>query len=832
MTDLENSARKLFRATYAPIRREHGRPPARRAWEKYAIVANARITEAELKRLRHPRGQGLASAARTEACDAIADTLEQGSTFILGSVKAFANVSATALKEILEDLVQHRSSSGARLAQGAVHALEHQMATEPVGFLHLERLNFVPAGIERGELVYSVPLSPGEEVNISHKEWASTSEEFSTIVTDFMEAYSEEGVTEKSDISQSSSSQEQHSSGFNTGVTASGGYGPVTITTSLGYNVASSASQTEQAARAQSTQITRKASARTRKEHKTSFKVASAAGTEDQQVRKLKNPFTDRATRVDYYQLIRKWRIDLYRYGVRLTYDLTIPEPGSDILARISEIEATKGVLQRGFDYENEQEPWAKFDLKPSQITRASYLEQAAIYDALVDPPPPEKIEIPVNRTQVISGEAGSDSTKVFKFIPFGIEVPTDYVVEFFETLEFPWDWGDPDANWQDHPTWLPQVNKPEQLTQLKGASGKFSIVVSSKGILSYAVLMTVTARLKDEAFHAWQLKTRDTLRDAAKTRYEERRQYLKQRLESLMAEMGSEDPLSLRKIEREEVMKATLRWLFGPDFALVPPGLPPTGEGLYEDVGEGGSIASNEIFTKVAAHGEVIKFLHHAIEWENMLYILYPYFWSGNWALKKYLNHPDPMHRVFLKSGAARVVLTIRPGFETDFVSFMEQASFDPSDDQYLTIAQEMQNYARTNYPGIRPANPVEGARPLLTPRQRLAWDEMQKIIALLETFRDQNGAYPTTEQGLAALAPLGVVPAADPWGNPYTYESPSLLNDFELVCLGADGVPGGEGEDADIASSAEASLIGRWFEYTPTSALDIAFDVTTPSA
>ncbi len=812
MAELEHSGRKHFRATYAPIRRERSRPLARRAWEKYAIVANAKITHMELERLRHPHDGTSATAARAKALEAIAGTVTRRGAFSL--------------------LVQLRS--GARHAQLAVDALKYQMALEPVGFLHLERLEFVPAGIERGELIYSVPLSPGEEVNISHREWASTSEEFSRIVTDYMESFSEEGVTEKSDIAQSSASQEQHSSGFNTGVTASGGYGPVTITASMGYSAASSSAQTELAARVHSTTVTRKASARTRQEHKTSFRVASAAGTEDQQVRKLKNPFTDRATRVDYYQLVRKWRVDLYRYGVRLTYDVTIPEPGSDILARIQEIQALKGVLERGFDYEDEEEPWAKFDLEPDEITRANYVAKAALYDAVVSPPPPETLEIPVYKTQVISGEAGSDSTQVFKFIPFGIEVPDDYEVESFELLDWPWDWGPPEDSGppEDHPNWLPAINPPEQLEQLKGASGKLSIVVSSKGILSYAVIMTVVARLKDEAFEAWRLKTRNELREAAKARYEERRQYLKQRLESLTAEIGAEDPLSLRKIEREEVMKATLRWLFGPDFVLVPPGLPE--EGLYLDVGEGGSIASNEIFTKVAAHGEVIKFLHHAIEWENMLYILYPYFWSGKWDLKKYLNHPDPMHRVFLKSGAARVVLTIRPGFETEFVSFMEQASFNelPDGDSYLTIAQEMQNYARTNYPGIRPANPTEGARPLLTPRQRLAWQDMEEIIGLLETYRDQNGSYPTTQEGLDALEPLGTVPASDPWGNPYSYESPSLLNEFELLSLGADGVPGGDEENADIASSAEASLIGRWFEYTPTSALDIAFDETTPSA
>ncbi len=115
---------------------------------------------------------------------------------------------------------------------------KERMRVEPVGLLHLERLSFIPAGIERGELVHSVPLSPAEQVNISHKEWSNTSEEFERIVTDFLEAFSEEGVTEKSELTQSTRSQSEHSSGFNLGVTASGGYGPVSISTTVGFNVA------------------------------------------------------------------------------------------------------------------------------------------------------------------------------------------------------------------------------------------------------------------------------------------------------------------------------------------------------------------------------------------------------------------------------------------------------------------------------------------------------------------------------------------------------------------------------------------------------------------
>jgi general secretion pathway protein G len=78
------------------------------------------------------------------------------------------------------------------------------------------------------------------------------------------------------------------------------------------------------------------------------------------------------------------------------------------------------------------------------------------------------------------------------------------------------------------------------------------------------------------------------------------------------------------------------------------------------------------------------------------------------------------------------------------------------------------------------------------------------------LDLFKLDVGRYPTTDEGLDALvkAPSGVrgwngpyvkgdIPL-DPWGRPYRY---TLQNGkLEIVSLGADGAPGGEGEDADI--------------------------------
>jgi general secretion pathway protein G len=40
------------------------------------------------------------------------------------------------------------------------------------------------------------------------------------------------------------------------------------------------------------------------------------------------------------------------------------------------------------------------------------------------------------------------------------------------------------------------------------------------------------------------------------------------------------------------------------------------------------------------------------------------------------------------------------------------------------------------------------------------------------------------------------------DPWGHPYVYLSPGRNGEIEVFSLGADGQPGGEGNDADIGN------------------------------
>ncbi len=100
---------------------------------------------------------------------------------------------------------------------------------------------------------------------------------------------------------------------------------------------------------------------------------------------------------------------------------------------------------------------------------------------------------------------------------------------------------------------------------------------------------------------------------------------------------------------------------------------------------------------------------------------------------------------------------------------------------------------------------------------RATVANTDLKTISAALKMYRLDNGDYPSTDQGLAALsakptgspAPANWAPGgyldqvpADPWGKPYTYRSPGDDDaGFELSSLGKDGKAGGDGVDADVA-------------------------------
>jgi general secretion pathway protein G len=99
---------------------------------------------------------------------------------------------------------------------------------------------------------------------------------------------------------------------------------------------------------------------------------------------------------------------------------------------------------------------------------------------------------------------------------------------------------------------------------------------------------------------------------------------------------------------------------------------------------------------------------------------------------------------------------------------------------------------------------------------RTKTARLQIESFSSSLDLFYLDNGRYPTTSEGLNALAERpadvtvwngpylkgGRVPL-DPWGNPYQYRSPvDHTPPYEILSFGSDGREGGTGNAADISN------------------------------
>ena len=98
---------------------------------------------------------------------------------------------------------------------------------------------------------------------------------------------------------------------------------------------------------------------------------------------------------------------------------------------------------------------------------------------------------------------------------------------------------------------------------------------------------------------------------------------------------------------------------------------------------------------------------------------------------------------------------------------------------------------------------------------RVTAARTDVNNLMQALKLYRLDNQRYPSAEQGLQALVvkpTVGQIPINwkpyldklpnDPWQHPYQYANPGLKGEIDVYSLGADGVIGGEGKNAEIGS------------------------------
>ena len=753
----------------------------------------------------------------------------------------------------------------------ATKAFEASFKVSPIGSLHLERIEMTPAGVERGELIATIPLAPLEKTAVVHKEWSVTNKEFTSIVTDSLENYSETGVTENTELAQSSTAQATHNNQFNVNGTVTGNYGIVTpisanvsATVSTGFLTQDQSSRSASESRKHAISTTRKASARVKQEHKVTISTTTVTGTSETSTRMIENTSQTDPIRIDYFSIMRKWHVGLYRYGLRLTYDVAIPQPGAairKIYAEIDELRQKVGPFN--------------FPVTHDKISPDNYLTLAEKYAAQVPLPPLDKSPIMLSQTPPVGEgwnlitlgfevEAGYQISKVhiyadLKRINTTRPVPQLVVERTAPLVVFAKD--DP-----IHPVIVVQplgghdvlaihIDDAEIPNFLTGAMGSQSVVFNISEAQKAYIGLTIEIEPTEEATQRWQNDVWNALYNAAQTQYYAEQQEIQAKIAALEEKIADVDTLTLRREENEEIMKCVLRWLLGPNFDFMPSDVVAQFEAQAKTVtNSNGNIdiihgtvvdATRGDGLNVTAAGwqpmflyqEMVKFINEAIEWENVLYFLYSYFWDvpPSWNFIRQIRHPDSTRQAFLRAGSARVVLTVRRGWEEAWVKFVEAGKIGlasnqvplPSDHPYLSIATEIQLYNQTNYPGIPPANP--GGGPLPDNGAYAASESSDKLTS-------SAGKPVAIAVKSSAGFIVGYTAIIDTWDTKNVKDGKTVTAQETQVILAIpdathitveriENPHDGSQKPFPIMQGGEkGQLIAEWFEYTPTSGTDIA--------
>jgi hypothetical protein len=468
--------------------------------------------------------------------------------------------------------------------------------------------------------------------------------------------------------------------GLEAGLQVSGSYGPVVqFAAHLNANYSTTSEETQRKTVAFSQEVTQKTSERVTQTVKQT--VSQRVLQEIQEINKhaFTNTSASKHIRGIYRWLNKVYDAQIFNYGQRMMYEFVVPEPAAYFLY---------AMIQNppGDDEIVKPEPPTLFGqpLTPTQLTRTNYYDFVAKYQVHGAPPPPPQFRHAAYFDKQDNVDNGSTFGRAAKidvqdgYVAFGAAVSSDWV---FST----------DKNHVFH---VMLGSRAYDQTSFWGTGyqdidlryNELSVAYKLHNAWAFTLGVDVACRLTDVGFAKWQHQMYDAIIEAyvrLKTDYDD-----KKAAQAIQQDPGvlGRNPAENTRITKEELKKLVLMMLTGSD-----------------DIALDSYYASDEPLMdldKACQNGARIRFFENAFEWTNMLWVLYPYFWGrhARWISAIHLKDPDADFAAFLRAGAARVQVPVRPGFEKAVVHFCQFGEIwngnDPplrDDDLYVPIVDEI---------------------------------------------------------------------------------------------------------------------------------------------
>ncbi|MEC4004903.1 hypothetical protein OX283_009570 [Flavobacterium sp. SUN052] len=354
------------------------------------------------------------------------------------------------------------------------------------------------------------------------------------------------------------------------------------------------------------------------------------------------------------YRWINKvYNNQLVNYGKRAMVEFMIPEPAQfHILASIKNTGAeTTVTIEKPIDPRSIEAGNNKIETfrDVAKISNPNnFIYWASLYGVEAEIAPALYLSSGKSFTKSETGGDGANNQN--KAVSADIDVPDGFYLDYAT------------ASWEQHEgyVYVKVADKSVSNNGISSFNSKFTTKIPVSVSFEWVWIANVNVNLffkrSDELYQSWQNRIFNDIIDAYEKKLEEYKRVVQDAKDKAAEDIGT-NPMYYRQIERNLLKKSIVHYLVDSNYI---------GQDYLENDNDLTLIKpiNNEIFDKNAA---VTRFMEQAFEWDNISYIFYPFYWGARNRWKKAYNYQfsDALFTNFMQAGMARVVLTVRPGFE-----------------------------------------------------------------------------------------------------------------------------------------------------------------------
>ena len=558
----------------------------------------------------------------------------------------------------------------------------------PVGVGDLLVVRQQLTGYEAADISHVDNAMQGEHRSREHKRGRITEQTTSEEIETLREEEKDQQSTDRNEMKRETANALSEQLSMKLATSLSGSYGPaVQFSMNAGMAMESAKEASSSYAQTISKEATQRAATKVSERIKRTSTLRITESVEETNIHEIDNKTgTGHVTGI-YQWLDKVHEAAVFNYGVRMMFDLMLPEPAALLLQTAAEQPAAGARIQKPIP----------FNLTADQIHEWNYTVHAQTYDAGGLEPPPDRVR---TVSKVLGAVQAEDSESHWTQqtadlpIPEGYEAHRVRVATAFgaEDIE------NPNVSVEAVVGGVRLRLHKAKLTASKNLSneqGSLSIAMHSFNLATVVVTVTVDCRRTKRAVSAWRLATHAAIKQG----YLKQLQDYEVKLARAKAEAAAVAEARMTRptpeLIQNELKRAAISVLTRQHFSL------------FNSITETKALPLIN-FEQLAAEGPYIRFFEQAFEWEQASHVFYPYFWGRRklWKARLALGADDPEFAQFLKAGAARLVLPVRREFENGILHFLEtgqvwQGGEPPeiTSPQYVHIVDEIRE--QTGAPG-----------------------------------------------------------------------------------------------------------------------------------